>query len=386
MKSKKKIAFVAKDMGTGGVEKALAELSKVLDYENYDISLYLLEKNGEMLSDLDPRMKVRLFTQYGGRALFRRQLRSLDIRPIFYRLAARSHSGDWRKNAWYSAKCFPPEDEVFDCAIAYHGAAPAVTSATLHRLNAKKRILWIHGRHKHPEALWKFFDKAYNRFDLLFGVSQATCDGFAAQFPVSGKKAQVLHNILNEESVRRKAGGPLPEKLEHPALVTVGRLAEEKGQIMVPRTMGLLLEAGFDVHWYLVGDGDIRPQLEEEIQRCGVAHRVHLLGTKENPYPYINNCDIYVQPSFTEGYCTTTTEAKILMKPVVTTDAPGMREQFVSGENGLIVDAMTPEALFQGIRSLLEHPGQQEAFTRALQARSYDNTAELRKLYDFIES
>ena len=110
------------------------------------------------------------------------------------------------------------------------------------------------------------------------------------------------------------------------------------------------------------------------------------MGTKENPYPYIKNCDIYVQPSFTEGYCTTTMEAKILCKPIVTTDAPGMREQFVSGENGLIVNAMTPEALAQGIKTLLDHPEIMEKFRNALKKESYDTTKELQKLYDLIES
>lgn len=130
----------------------------------------------------------------------------------------------------------------------------------------------------------------------------------------------------------------------------------------------------------------MRSEVEAEIERYDVADRVILLGTKINPYPYIKNCDIYVQPSFTEGYCTTTVEAKVLCKPIVTTDAPGMREQFVSGENGLIVDAMTPEALAEGIRQLLDHPEMCEKFTNALKNESFDNAKEMQKLYDFIES
>ena len=63
-----------------------------------------------------------------------------------------------------------------------------------------------------------------------------------------------------------------------------------------------------------------------------------------------------------------------------------MREQFVSGENGLIVDAMTPEALFEGIKTLLDHPEMRQRFIDNLKRESFDNNAELQKLYDFIEN
>ena len=155
---------------------------------------------------------------------------------------------------------------------------------------------------------------------------------------------------------------------------------------MIPKTARILLDAGYNIHWYLVGDGELREEIEEAIQKYNVQSHVILLGSKMNPYPYIKNCDIYVQPSFSEGYCTTTVEAKILCKPIVTTDAPGMREQFINGENGLIVDSMTPEALAKGIKMLLAHPEVMEKFQDALKKESYDNSKELRKLYDFMES
>ena len=63
-----------------------------------------------------------------------------------------------------------------------------------------------------------------------------------------------------------------------------------------------------------------------------------------------------------------------------------MREQFVSGENGLIVDAMTPGALYDGIKTLLDHPEIREKFVENLKNESFDNSREMQKLYDFIES
>ena len=110
-----------------------------------------------------------------------------------------------------------------------------------------------------------------------------------------------------------------------------------------------------------------------------------LLGAKSNPYPYIKNCDVYVQTSFSEAYCLTVAEARILCKPIITTDAPGLRDQIISGENGLIVDAMTPEALFDGIKTFIDHPEMREKFVDALCSESNSDISPLQKLYDYIE-
>lgn len=63
-----------------------------------------------------------------------------------------------------------------------------------------------------------------------------------------------------------------------------------------------------------------------------------------------------------------------------------MHEQIISGENGLIAEAVTPEALFEGIRTLLDHPELREKFVENLSHEVRDNSGELQKLYDFIES
>lgn len=217
-------------------------------------------------------------------------------------------------------------------------------------------------------------------------MSEATKKQFCERFRGVERNTSVFYNLINDQDILMRSEESTSEYMMPISIVTVGRLSHLKGQIMIPQIVKLLLDAGYVIYWYLVGDGELRSVVEEEIKRLGVAENVTLLGTKVNPYPYIKKCDIYVQPSFSEGYCTTTVEAKILNKPIVTTDAPGMREQFISGENGLIVDEMTPESLFEGIKLLIDHPEMREKFKRNLAKETYDNSKELQKLYDFIES
>lgn len=388
---KKSIAFVMDTMAVGGVEKALIELLKAFDYSRYNVTLWLKNDSGPLHNQIDTRVKIEYWECKNTRDTLLKQLKQGKLisffRGAFYRIFSRIHLSEYDLNAFYSVKSLPQcSDHCYDCVIAYQVLSPAVVANALYRFRGLKKVLWVHGRNVRPQSLNVFFDKEYCKFDLIACVSESTRTEFSHDFPKAKKKTAVFYNLLSSHKIKEQCEEQLNTELRNISIVTVGRLVSIKGQAMIPLTTRLLLDAGYDVYWYLVGDGDLRETVESEIQKYDVAEHVILLGTQMNPYPYIKNCDIYVQTSFSEGYCTTTMEAKILRKPIVTTDAPGMREQFVSGENGLIVDAMTPEALFEGIRTLLDHPELQAKFVENLSHEVCDNSGELQKLYDFIES
>lgn len=391
MNGKKSIAFVMDTMAVGGVEKALIELLKAFDYSQYDVTLWLRDANGPLQNQIDYHVTIEYWGCNDTKRILIEQIREGEIfsffRGVLYRILSRIHVSEYDLNALYSVKCLPPcSGDCYDCVIAYQVLSPAVVANALYRLNGPKKILWVHGRNVRPKNLNSFFDREYCKFDLIACVSESTKQEFGHDFIKASKKTQVLYNLLSTKEITLQSEDHVNWIPQNTAILTVGRLVSIKGQAMIPRTTRLLLDAGYEVYWYLVGDGPLREEIEAEIQKYDVAEHVILLGTQTNPYPYIKNCDIYVQPSFSEGYCTTTMEAKILHKPIVTTDAPGMREQFVNGVNGLIVDAMTPEALFEGIHTLLNHPELREKLVENLSHEVCDNSGELQKLYDFIES
>lgn len=391
---KKKVAVVMNTMYVGGIEKVLVVLLNNLDYHRYDVDLWLRTTEGEMFSLINPNVTVRCWGITDTRKDMVAQVRQGKIcdvvRGVVYRVLLRLYKKDWVSNEIYTGKAQGKcETKEYDCIIAYQGMSTPVIATALYRLKSKKRIVWIHGKDTFLANQIPKIQKEYSKFDRIFCVSESIKKIYSKRFFGLDDKTLVVYNLIDATEIKKKAQDSAYEMIEEPSIVTVGRLVSIKGQQMIPKTVRMLLDAGYDIRWYLVGDGPLREEIEQEIQKYAVSDRVILLGTKENPYPYIKNCDIYVQPSFSEGYCTTTMEAKVLCKPVVTTDAPGMREQFVSGENGLIVDAMTPEALFEGIRTLLDHPELCRKFEEKLRQESFDDAAnakELQKLYDFIES
>ena len=385
---KKKIAIVFNRMIVGGAEKALLNFLDALDKERYDITLFTLDDKGAYFDEIPDNVTIK-FTQFtDSKKYFWDCVKKLKfckvLNAIYCRCMIRLCKDDYKKFL-YTMRIYPKFPEKFDCAIAYKMNYDN-TATVITRINADKKCAFMHGDSDQvKKKKGKFISLLFKYLDMIFCVSEECRSALNSTYTTYKNNTKVMYNQYPYKQILDKSLDPI-RPLSSVSIVTVGRLSQEKGQQMIPATARMLVDAGYDIHWYLVGDGPLREEIERESKKYEVSDCVILLGMQSNPYPYIKNCDIYVQSSFAEGYCTTTVEAKILQKPIVTTDAPGMREQFVSGENGLIVDAMTPKALFDGIKTLIDHPEMREKFVENLKNEGYDNSKELQKLYDFIES
>jgi glycosyltransferase involved in cell wall biosynthesis len=387
---KKAIAIITNTMVVGGVEKVLAEILNTFDYDNYDVTLFLRSRGGDFSHFIPSNVTIKYWEDGSSkerlRQMYESRQYSMLFRGLFYRVMTRMSTKNYIRNELYSAKAMGLlEDKCYECVIAFQGLSPAVIGTALYRINAPIKIAWIHGEDSFPAREVPFMAREFRKFDRIFCVSKAVQNIFSQRFRGTGELAAVFYNMINRDEVINKASLQ-SESLGPCALVTVGRLEDVKGQNLIPKTVRLLLDAGYEPHWYLVGDGNLRDKIEDEMIKFDVSDHVTLLGSKTNPYPYIKACDIYVQTSLSEGWGITVQEARILCKPIVTTNLPVMREQLISGENGLMIDSMTSESLFEGIKMLLDHPELCGKFEERLKNEAVDYRTELRKLYDVINS
>ena len=111
-------------------------------------------------------------------------------------------------------------------------------------------------------------------------------------------------------------------------------------------------ERGVEFVWFFIGDGEERLNIENLIKIYNLQKYVILLGERTNPYPYMAQCDVYVQTSSFEGYGLTIAEAKILGKPVVSTNFDVVHDQIKHEHDGLIAE-MTPESVADNILRLI---------------------------------
>lgn len=380
----KRVAFVSNKMNVGGIQTVLATTLNEFDYDKYDVTLWLVDDTDLNIVNLDPRIKIRFFGNRDGKAILKNQLLSFRLIAFFkgllYRFLANFYKNDYLKCHMYSVKSLPLLDkEAYDTVILYHGCNTGALLCSVYSLKAKDRILWVHGRYDYSDFELKHFKK----FNKMVFVSEYLKDEYLKFHPDNKSDTFVIYNPMNYSSIIEQSTEQIPE-LGDNSIVTVGRLSYLKGIHLIPSIARLLIDSGYKFKWYIIGEGEYRKEIEAEIEKSEVSNYVFLLGEKRNPFPYIKNCTIYVQPSLSEGFCTTTMEAKILKKPIVTTDAPGMREQITNMENGLIVDSITPESIFAGIKTLFDNPELQSKFIDNLNKYEFDNQKELNKIYSLL--
>ena len=166
----------------------------------------------------------------------------------------------------------------------------------------------------------------------------------------------MLLNIISKDLVCSMSNKEVAfdDKFDGIKIVTVGRLSKEKGQDLAINALSKLINDGYKVRWYCVGEGNARGEYEKLIKEKELEDNFILLGANPNPYPYIKKSDIYVQTSRHEGYCLTLAEAKCLCKPIVTTNFIGAYEQINDKVNGFIVEQNENE-IYEKIKFIIDN-------------------------------
>jgi glycosyltransferase involved in cell wall biosynthesis len=167
----------------------------------------------------------------------------------------------------------------------------------------------------------------------------------------------------------------------------VGRFCEAKNYDNVPdicnKALELLKDENIDIKWYIIGFGGEENLIRQKIAEAGMQEHVIILGKKENPYPYVKACDIYVQPSRYEGKSVTVREAQMLYKPVIVTNYPTASSQIQDGVDGVIVP-MDNEGCAKGLAEFILDETKQSQIVEYLKTHDYANVNEVNKIYSIL--
>jgi len=388
---KTKIAFVTNQMVMGGIEKSLITLLEKIPKEHFEVTVFLISPGGELLDKIPSEVKVKYLFRNENTTIGR--MWGYTIRGKFITafktglytfLLRRGAKSIFHENMYYS-QMLPKEKYVYDLAISYYIPTSLSVLYVMNNMKAKKRAAWIHGDvTEYGQSLPKYRD-IYEKYNYIFGVSLYTVQKFGEIFPHLKEKTSLFYNILDKGKMKSLANKnkSYADKFDGIRLLTIGRLEFEKGQDLIPKVLSKLVRDGYDVRWYCIGDGLIRSRMEGEIQEYGLNENLILLGNQENPYPYIKDCDIYIQPSRHEAYCITVAEARVFNKPIITTNT-GASEQITNDETGLVINFDENE-MYNAIKQLLEDKTLRKKFKKNLSTEKVDTTNEIEKLYKIIE-
>lgn len=397
--SKHTILIFSQAMELGGVERSLLGLLDSIDYDRYDVNLFLMRHSGELMPYLNP--KARLLPeipQYASLAVpMASLLRSGQIGVLCGRLKGKLAAKRFDKrhpggkpsvtaltySHKYMLSAMPQiSDKTYDLAISF--LTPHYFARE--RVKAKKYAAWIH-----TDYTALSFDRSaelamWSGYDAICGVSEQASRSFQTVFPELSDKVQTTENILPKELTAKQAERPQTDMPSDGAvkILSVGRFCDAKNFDNVPDICRRLVEDGLNVKWYLIGYGGDEPLIRQKIDEAGMQERVIILGKKDNPYPYMRACDLYVQPSRYEGKAVTVREAQLLGKPVLITRYVTSASQLEDGVDGVIAP-MDNEGCAAGIAALLRDPSRMQRLSENCVKRDYTNSAEVEKIYALME-
>lgn len=396
---KKRILFIMPSMFIGGAERSLLGLLENFDYEKYDVSLFLYRHEGEFLKfipeqvNLIPEIKKYRTFDTPIKSLLKSSLFSFGIARILSKIALKLHtiSAGEKAGTWmsmqYTAKfitpLLPPIPGTYDLGIMFLGVADPM----IERVQAKRKITWCHTDYDTLFPDRKMDLETYRKVDGVVAVSELCADKIKSFYPELEDKINVIENIIGQRLLLKQADeeiSEIPEDKNEKVILSVGRFCFAKNFDNVPDICRRILNKGLYLRWYLIGYGGDEELIRQKIKENGMEEHVTLLGKRDNPYPYIKACDLYVQPSRYEGKCVTVREAQILYKPVVIANYDTAHDQLHDGIDGIILP-QSNEELAQGIFELLSDPSKLESLANNCKEFDYSNVGELQKIYDWIE-
>lgn len=384
-KAKKDIIFVVPSLGRGGIEICFLNMLRAINIQKYNITVLNLSDNEELKERIPNGVKLislrkdemiyfmplskslRLLIKEKNIIAFIKRIMKPIINKIIYR-----YNGEEILWSLFSNNISQLEGH-YDIAIGYGDGRSTYYVAD--KIVSSKKFAWIHTDHEKARYNNNYNRKYYFKFDKIFLVSKYLYDEFTNWEPLLKNRCSVMYNVLEPNEIIRKSNmnfeNPFDNKNVN--IISIGRITEEKNYKYAIKLALKLKQCNINFKWYVIGDGKDRAKLQKMIDKLSLNNIFFFLGEKENPYPYLKNADVYVQTSKYEGFSTTVTEAKLLLKPMLIPNVSGNSEQIENGKNGFI-EPIETEEFFIKLKKLIEDKKIRELFYENLKKIEYNFT------------
>ena len=398
----KKILFVINTMGRGGAEMALLELLRSMRKREFEVSLYVLTGQGELVQQLPEGVilknknytNISVLTADGKKVLFKSSIKALFkrancirllpyiIKNLFHMIKKKKIMFD--KLLW---RCFSDAaerfEEEYDLAIAYIEGGS--TYYVMDHVIAKKKIAFFHTNYEQAGYTRSLDKDCYLKYDKIFPISEEGKKTFLKYYPECMQKTEVFHNLINVERIKKLADEPggFSDDYNGLRILTIGRLVPLKEFGTSIEALRLLKEKGVNARWYILGEGELRKELENLILQKDLTNDFFLLGVTDNPYPYLKQADIYVHASRYEGKSIAIQEAQVLECPILVSNCEGNREQVEHGVDGLICE-LTSEDICEGILELTQDWEKAKTYGVAAARRHTGTDKEIDKILSLL--
>ena len=387
----KKIVFGITSLTLGGAERVLVDIVNELNKSsNYDIEIFTIYAKGELEKQVDKNVKIKSIYKKKYDELNKLEKILIPLKMLLFR------------NTIYKKYI----KNNYDVEIAFlEGAITRLFSSGSKRKNKVadkkiKKIAWIHNDislvfgNGLKSNIKKILDeRIYIKYDKLVFVSKDNMQKFENVY-CEGKyngnlekvSKEVIYNYINKDNVILKSKEDDCIKFDKDKInfVTVARLTKQKRIDRIIDVHKKLIDEGIIHNFIVIGDGIERKNLEELIKKNRVGNTFRLLGSKENPYPYISKCDYFCLLSEFEGYGMVLEEAKILERNILITDTAA-REAVNNYKNANILENSF-EGIYKGIKESVQYGKlDNKDINSAYDDNTYENIGLIKKIENVID-
>lgn len=398
----KKILLLIRTLEYGGAERSLVSFLNTIDrryLQENDIQLdLLLTLRGGFFENQIPDFVnlIHCPEDYAAYCnpisiLFKRKCKSLVLsglpRKIYSVIVKKMVRGSglaagelqWK----YVGKTLKKLPQRYDVAMAYFHDASAYY--LMDKVDADKKIIWIHNQYDKLGFNDNFEKEMYSRADKLVTISDRCVESLIKHFPELKDKVEMVENISSSVIIHRMAKEhPTPEYIDDQInILSVGRLCDQKGYDIGLKALSMLNNTKTKYHWYIMGAGEKESELRLMIDQLGLKDKVSLIGLRSNPYPYIGNCDVFFQPSRYEGKSIALDEAMILHRPIVATAYDTVTDSITNGVNGIIC-GFDPAEIAKELQVIIDDNHLRDRLICHLHSEKHGNEEEIDKYYSLI--
>ena len=330
---KKKIVFCVYNLDIGGIETALVSLLNNLDMSKYEIYLFLVKKEGVFLNSISPDIKIINFDVCESKNIIYRKIVNL-CKVQYFKFK-------------YKNK--------FDFAAAYATSIKACTKLAHHF--SKNNAIWIHG-----DFTQEFKNKALKKFIKFINVQKYRKIVFVSNsiknnFTKAGihfkGKSYVFNNFIDYNRIKKLAEENHVEKRKT-TFINVSRHEEKaKNLLLLLRCVKRLINEGYNFDLWMIGDGPDHELYTDFVKNNNLENVVTFYGRKSNPFVYYKAADAVVLSSVFEGNPVAFIEAKVLGKPIITTNVSDALID-IKDRYGIVTD-INDESYYNGLKQFLNN-------------------------------
>lgn len=382
-------------MELGGAERALLGLLEALSETEHQVDLFIYSHQGELMSfipegiNLLPENPIYACYEKPIVEIFKQGHLAMGLARLWAKIAEKIF------NKHTDPKLLPSSiaDEMgrftnavvpnlnylgeYDLAISFLNPHYYLVNKVL----ARKKIGWFHTDYSAISINSTRELPIWSKLDRIIAISHLSRNAFLQKFPSLADRTLVIENILPTRLIKHQAN-EFDASAEMPGaikLLTVGRFAHAKNLPWAVEAMAELCTLRSDVVWYIIGYGD-DTAIVANIKKHHLEERFVLLGKRDNPYPYIKACDVYVQPSIYEGKAVTVQEAQFLGKPVAISNFPSAHSNVRNGVDGVIFPLGDAHAAALALHNFLSDADKMQKIAKNGARNDFSATASLQAI------